>query len=200
MRAWPLNMMWKRCAPRCAVCARASWRRVPVVAPLQAPIKPAEPQRKRALQVGDIVRVRSLNSEAEVGAIIGGEADVQIGRMRMRVKISDLDRVRSKKKDDDANIEALTEKYTAAARAPSPGMELDIRGRMGEEGIEEVEAYLERASRAGLPFVRIIHGKGTGVLRKAVQGAIKRSTLVDSYELGKEGEGGDGVTVVKLKA
>jgi DNA mismatch repair protein MutS2 len=175
----------------------AELARMPEVAPAPAPPKPAEPQRKRALQVGDTVRVRSLNSEAEIGAIVGNEADVQIGRMRMRVKISDLERVRAKKRDDE--IERQVEKF-APSREPSPGIELDIRGRMGEEGAAEVEGYLERASRAGLPFVRIIHGKGTGALRKAVQAIIKRSALVESFELGKEGEGGDGVTVVKLKA
>jgi DNA mismatch repair protein MutS2 len=116
--------------------------------------------------------------------------------MRMRVKLSDLERVRAKKRDDDEPAE----KHVLSARAPSPGLELDIRGKLGEEGVSEVEDYLERASRAGLPFVRIIHGKGTGALRKAVQAAIKRNPLVASYELGKEGEGGDGVTVVKLNA
>ncbi len=167
-----------------------------VAAPVVAPIKPAEPLRKRALVVGDAVRVKSLNSEAEVGAIIGNEADVQIGRMRMRVKLSDLERIRAKKREE----EDKPEKTEAAQRAPSPGMELDIRGMMGEEGVMAVEDYLDKASRAGLPFVRIIHGKGTGALRKAVQGAIRRNSVVASFEAGKEGEGGDGVTVVKLKA
>ncbi len=162
-----------------------------------APPPKMEPQRKRPIQVGDTVRVRSLNSDAEVGAIIGGEADVQIGRMRMRVRIADLERVRAKKREDEIEDD---EKPKAAERAPSPGMELDIRGTTVEEGVSELEEYLDRASRAGLPFVRIIHGKGTGVLRRAVREAIKRNSVTSSFESGREGEGGDGVTVVKLQA
>jgi DNA mismatch repair protein MutS2 len=159
-----------------------------------APAKP-EPQRKRPLQPGDIVRVRSLNSEAEVGAVIGGEADVLIGRMRMRVKLSDVDRVRTRKREEEPVVE---QKPVAPVREASPGMELDIRGMMGEEGAVEVDGYLDRAQRAGLPFVRIIHGKGTGALRRAVRESIKKHSAVKSFETGAEGEGGDGVTVVKL--
>jgi DNA mismatch repair protein MutS2 len=136
-----------------------------------------------------------LNSEAEVGAIDGNEVEVQIGRMRMKVKISEVERVRMKKREVDEKTE---DKTAEKAHEPSPGIELDMRGMNVEEGVTRVEDYLERASRAGLPFVRIIHGKGTGVLRKAVREAIKGNLVVKSFETGLEGEGGDGVTVVKL--
>jgi DNA mismatch repair protein MutS2 len=160
------------------------------------PPKP-EPQRRRAIQVGDTVRVRSLNSEAEVGAIIGGEADVQIGRMRMRVRLSDLERIRARKREEEPEAD---DKPKAPERGPSPGMELDIRGMLAEEGVAALDEYLDRAASAGLPFVRIIHGKGTGALRKAVRDAAKRHPAAASFETGREGEGGDGVTVVKLHA
>jgi DNA mismatch repair protein MutS2 len=159
-------------------------------------VKPVSvPQRKRPIQVGDTVRVKTLNSEAEVGAIDGNEVEVQIGRMRMKVKISEVERVRAKKREVDEKTE---DKTAVKAHEPSPGIELDMRGMNVEEGVTRVEDYLERASRAGLPFVRIIHGKGTGVLRKAVREAIKGNLVVKSFETGLEGEGGDGVTVVKL--
>ncbi len=163
---------------------------------LPAPVKP-EPQRRRAIQVGDRVRVRSLNSEAEVGAIVGNEADVQIGRMRLRVKLAELERVRAKRAEQR---EQTQDKPAYAEDAPSPGIELDIRGMTVEEGVAEVETYLDKAARAALPFSRIIHGKGTGALRKAVREAIKRHSGVASFETGQEGEGGDGVTVVKYRA
>ncbi len=156
-----------------------------------------EPQRKRAIQVGDTVRVRSLNSEAEVGAIVGGEADVQIGRMRMRVRLTDLERVRAKKHEEEP---VLDDKLAAPERGPSPGMEFDMRGMMSQDAIEALTDYIDRASRAGLPYVRIIHGKGTGALRKAVRDALKRNSAVATFETGQEGEGGDGVTVAKLAA
>jgi DNA mismatch repair protein MutS2 len=155
-----------------------------------------EPQRRRAIQAGDTVRVKSLNATAEVNSISDGEADVQVGRMRMRVKLSDLERVRAAQQEKP---EEDRTKVTYADRGPAPSMELDLRGMTAEEGVGRVEDYLERASRAGLPFVRIIHGKGTGALRRAVRDAIKRDRNVKSYETGLEGEGGDGVTVVKLK-
>lgn len=155
-----------------------------------------EPQSKRLLQAGDTVRVKSLGATAEVGAIFDGEADVQMGRMRMRVKLSDLERVRAPKPE----LAAEEPSVSYADRGPAPSMELDLRGVTIEEGIARVEDYLDRASRAGLPFVRIIHGKGTGALRRAIRDAIKNNRVVKSFETGLEGEGGDGVTVVKLNA
>ena len=80
----------------------------------------------------------------------------------------------------------------------SPGLELDLRGQTTEEALPRLERYLDDAYLVGLPWVRIIHGKGTGALRAAVRDEFQRHPLVASYEPGKEGEGGDGVTVAKL--
>src|ERR1051326_7951170 len=85
-----------------------------------------------------------------------------------------------------------------AERAPSPGMELDMRGQTVEDALPELERYLDAAYLADLPWVRIIHGKGTGKLRQGVRDFLRASPVVKSYETGKEEEGGDGVTVVKL--
>jgi DNA mismatch repair protein MutS2 len=140
--------------------------------------------------------VKSLNAEAEVGTIDGDEADVQIGRMRMRVRLGDLERARAKKVEEQPDDR--WSELPSLSRAPSPGMELDLRGLTTEEGVARVSEYLDRASRAALPYVRIIHGKGTGALRRAIREAIKNNPVVKSFETGQEGEGGDGVTVVKL--
>lgn len=78
-------------------------------------------------------------------------------------------------------------------------MELDVRGLTTDEGVARVRHYLDRAVRAGLPFVRLIHGKGTGALRRAIRDAIKGDPAVQSFESGLDSEGGDGVTVVKLR-
>ncbi|HEY3340642.1 MAG TPA: Smr/MutS family protein, partial [Anaerolineae bacterium] len=112
-------------------------------------------------------------------------------------KLSDLERSnRSRASQEEVHPEPAYESVEAPA---SPGIELDLRGLTGEEGVAKLEEYLDRASRAALPFVRIIHGKGTGALRRAIRNAIKDNPLVKSFETGQEGEGGDGVTVVKLK-
>jgi len=82
----------------------------------------------------------------------------------------------------------------------SPGVELDIRGQRVEDAVESLQRYLERAYLAGLPYVRIIHGKGTGKLRQAIRDIIKQSPHVSRWESGGETEGGDGVTVAMLRS
>ena len=156
--------------------------------------QPAPLQTKRRLQANDAVRVRSMGVEGTIAAVMGGEAEVLIGRLRTMVKLSDLERVRR------AEPEPTHEnKYERGFREESPGMELDMRGMMTEEGVALIDGYLDKATRAALPWVRIIHGKGTGALRSAVRRAIKGNPNVLTFADGEEGEGGDGVTVVKLK-
>ncbi len=153
---------------------------------------------RRAIKTNDTVRVRSLNTEGIVGSIAGDEADVQIGRMRMRVKLNDLERTHHARAGQEEQ-KAADAKYQMADKPVSPGIELDLRGLTGEEGVGRLEDHLDRAARAGLPFVRVIHGKGTGALRRAIRIAIKGNGLVKSFETGQEGEGGDGVTVIRLE-
>ena len=82
---------------------------------------------------------------------------------------------------------------------PSPGMELDLRGQRAEDALEALERYLEAAYLADLPFVRIIHGKGTGRLRQVIREALQSSPHVSRFEAGHDNEGGEGVTVAHLK-
>lgn len=140
------------------------------------------------------MRVKTLNTTAEVSEVFGNEADVQVGRMRMRVKVSDLERIRGPQP-----LAEKQESVTYVEKPTSPGMELDLRGMNAEEGVALVEDYIDRAARVSLPFARIIHGKGTGVLRQAVRNALKAHPFIKSFETGMDGEGGDGVTVVKFK-
>jgi DNA mismatch repair protein MutS2 len=77
-------------------------------------------------------------------------------------------------------------------------MELDLRGARVEEGLDRLESYLNNAYMARLPWVRIIHGKGTGAMRDAVRNILRHHPLVRDSRAGDQGEGGDGVTVVRL--
>jgi DNA mismatch repair protein MutS2 len=77
-------------------------------------------------------------------------------------------------------------------------VELDLRGQRVEEALEKLTDYLDRAYLTQVPFVRIIHGKGTGKLRDAVREALRNNSNVRNFETGLDGEGGDGVTVVKF--
>ena len=79
-------------------------------------------------------------------------------------------------------------------------MEVDLRGLMVEDALDKMERYLEQAFLSGLPFVRIIHGKGTGKLRQAVREALRGHEYVSSFEEGGSTEGGEGVTVAKMKS
>ncbi|MDW8395108.1 MAG: endonuclease MutS2 [Anaerolineae bacterium] len=150
------------------------------------------PARSPAIQPGDAVRVRSLNAVGEVLAVANGEADVQIGRMRMRVRTDDLERTTQK-----PVVEPSAKGDLGLPPAP-PKLDLDLRGLTTDECLAQMEIHLDRAARAGMPFVRLIHGKGTGALRRAVRDALKSHRLVRAFETGTEGEGGDGVTVVYL--
>jgi DNA mismatch repair protein MutS2 len=77
-------------------------------------------------------------------------------------------------------------------------MEIDLRGQRADEALEALDRYLDAAYLAGLPFVRIIHGKGTGRLRQSVREALSKNPQVKSFEAGDDKEGGEGVTVARL--
>ena len=77
-------------------------------------------------------------------------------------------------------------------------MEIDLRGQRAEDALDVLETYIDNAYTAGMPFVRIIHGKGTGRLRQVIREALKSSELVKSFEEGGDKEGGEGVTIAHL--
>jgi len=153
------------------------------------------------LRLGEKVTVSSLNAEGVVTALGESDAEVQIGTIRVRAKISDL--IRRQTADDRPQKEKPKQQSSSMVNRPSsasPGMEVDLRGLMSEDALDKMERYLEQAYLSGLPWVRIIHGKGTGKLRQAVREALKGHSYVKSFEEGGHTEGGEGVTVVKLNA
>ncbi len=171
--------------------------------PAPAVEMPEDVDDTRTLRLGDIVWVQSLGVEGQILELGEEDAEVQVGRLRLRAKLDDL-AYRSKseskrdKKKRTARADGGSGTATSAPRAPSPGLELDLRGQTVEDSIPLLEDYLDAAYMAGLPFVRIIHGKGTGVLRQAVRERLNGHPLVKKYARGDEKEGGDGVTVVSL--
>ena len=89
---------------------------------------------------------------------------------------------------------------TVKTRASAPAQqEVDLRGMTVEEGIMELDNFIDSALLSGITLLTVIHGKGTGVLRKAVQERLKRHPSVKSYRLGNYGEGEAGVTIVEFK-
>jgi len=141
-----------------------------------------------------MVEIPSLGMEGEiVGFADGGEeADVQVGAFKVRQPVSALRRVRSAPAPRQAT-------WVTVPAAPSVDQEINLLGRRVAEAQEELETYLDAAARASLPWVRIVHGKGTGALRAAVHEMLQRHPLVERFETAEPNAGGDGVTVAFLK-
>ena len=145
-------------------------------------------------QVGDRVWVARLGQVGEVTARDTTGAEVQVGNFRVRVKLDELgDRVAAADapREDSVSRVALPE-------AESPGIEVSLRGLRGDDALDTLEKHLDRAYLAGLPYVRVVHGKGTGTLRKLARDLLRVHPLVASIREAEPHEGGDGVTVVKL--
>jgi DNA mismatch repair protein MutS2 len=163
----------------------------------------------RPLRLGDKVRLKTLNTQGVVSALGEEEAEVQVGMLRVRSRLTDLEPldgspetelpaqpVRRRKSLEAAPAGTPTQSITLPT---SPGIELDLRGQRADEALEALDRYLDAAYLAGLPFVRIIHGKGTGKLRQSVREVLAQHPHIRSFEPGGEKEGGDGVTVAKLQ-
>jgi len=153
----------------------------------------------RPFTVGEKVTIRRLGVNGTIAAMDEEEAEIQAGALRLRARLDEVERLAPETEITPA--EPLRPQATppAALLTPSPGIELHVRGMRAEEALAELEAYLDRAYLAGLPFVRIVHGKGTGKLRQAVRQALQTHPHVLAFEDGREEEGGAGVTVVKLR-
>ena len=143
-------------------------------------------------QEGDTVLVVPLGTKGKIIGLEKQEAVVAVGRLHMRARLDELE-FREREEEQEAPLSAGR---TAAA---SPGMELDLRGKRVDESLQILDQYLDAAFLANLPWVRIIHGKGTGRLRQAVREALKQNSHVVSHEEGRDGEGGAGVTVAKFE-
>ena len=156
------------------------------------PPPPAQPP-KHPIHVGDIVWVERLKSEGSVTDMDSDEAQVQSGRLRLRLRLDELEWRSTPQPEAAAPAQGI-----ARAAVASPGLELDLRGERADDALARLDRHLDAAYLAGLPWVRVIHGHGTGALKKAVRAALRGHPLVIDFESGKDGEGGDGVTVVKL--
>ena len=148
------------------------------------------------VQVGDTVWIRGLNTTGQVMSLEADSAEVQVGSFGVRVQCSELER-RAPPEASRPERAAVSAAVLAGSQ-PAPSVELDLRGQRVEEALPRVDKYLDDAFLAGMPLVRIVHGKGTGVLRQAVREQLRAHPLVKSHRSGERGEGGSGVTVAYL--
>ena len=154
------------------------------------------PAASRAIRVGDTVELLKFGSKATVLAVNkDGSYQLQAGIMKVNAK---PDEVYLLENETQAKAKKLMEgKVRDLKSAAQP--ELDIRGMAVDEALPVLDNFLDAAYMGNLPNARIIHGKGTGVLRKAVQDELRRCKYVKSFRLGVYGEGEDGVTIAEFK-
>ncbi len=153
----------------------------------------------RPLIKGDSVLISDTNKK---GIVVtepdsSGNLFVQVGIMKTKINISKLRLIEKEKVT--YNSKKISAKNIESRATRQIKLELDIRGYACDEGLPEVDTFLDNAVMSGMHLVTIIHGKGTGVLKNAVRQHIKSHPLVKSYRKGVYGEGEDGVTVVELK-
>ncbi len=173
---------------------RASTRTRHVTTATQAPDRPLAP--------GDTVLLRTLGSTGRVLSIADGSAEVQLGNLKTRVPLDELqlqapEPQRERGRAGASGRTAGRTRYNVETRS-APPLELDLRGQRAEAVTEQLDRYIDDAYLAGMPMLRIIHGKGTGVLRQIVRDFLSSSPLVESIESGGEKGGGEGVTVATL--
>lgn len=154
----------------------------------------------RQLKLNDKVRLSDID---KVGTLVSlpdnsGNCFVMVGILRTKTNISNL-KLEEEKKNTSSVPKGSVKKQIQSNATRKSSMEVDIRGMTADEGIMEVESFLDGCILSGLKFVTVIHGKGTGVLREAVHRYLKQCKFVKSYRLGVYGEGEAGVTVVELK-
>lgn len=145
------------------------------------------------IQLGDYVFIKTINQKGHVLDIKQDELLVQTGILKINVKKSDVVATES---PEEKQIKVRNNTFLHKAKHITK--EIDLRGKLAEEAIQEVDKYLEDANLVGLDSVRIIHGKGTGALRKAIRAYLKDHPYVGSFRDGLYDEGGLGVTVVEL--
>ncbi|MBT9133658.1 MAG: Endonuclease MutS2 [Firmicutes bacterium] len=149
------------------------------------------------IAVGDDVLLLHLNQRGKVLEVLaGGSVTVQLGALRTQVEVKHLRKVSEGKKRESPERTGF---HTVDFAAHNVKLELDLRGRTVEEGVQEVDKYLDSALLRGLGQVQIIHGKGTGALREGIRDFLNTHPAVKSHRLGLANEGGSGVTVVDLK-
>ena len=154
----------------------------------------------KEIQQGDLVWISGYD---RYGEALGppnerGEVELHMGPLRGRVRIDQVERVQRPKHGEGQPSKVKDSVTTNISEIEAPPLELEVRGQTVDEAIPTVDQYLDQAYRAALPFVRIIHGRGTGTLRRQLQEMFAKHPLVKSYETGAREEGGEGVTVVHL--
>ncbi len=159
--------------------------------------KPPAPAPKKIngpIRPGDKVFIGQFNTMGEVVEIQNKQVEVQLGNFRATVPLRDVELRQRAVQTEPPKPES----HFKLPPVESPGMELDLRGQVAEDALIHLDQYLDQAFMARLPWVRIIHRRGSGTLRQIVRRELNNHPMISSYRPGDASEGGDGVTVAKL--
>ncbi|MGN0163675.1 MAG: endonuclease MutS2 [Candidatus Ornithomonoglobus sp.] len=153
------------------------------------------------LRPGELVKILDLDQEATIikPPDKSGKARVQAGIIKMDVHVSNLRRIDNDKQKQKEMTEKFVPTRSFESKTKTVSTEVDVRGQYPEEAWMNVEKFLDDCYLAGISPVRIVHGKGTGVLKKHVREMLRKHRYVKSWRPGAFGEGDDGVTVAELK-
>ncbi|HLZ24692.1 MAG TPA: endonuclease MutS2 [Ktedonobacterales bacterium] len=160
--------------------------------------EPAETVLAGPLAIGDTVRIQSMGQRGELLSLpdAKGEVEVQLGALKMRVRTGEVERLSKRQARGSDNQAVIT--LPPPRPVETPDLQLDLRGWRVDDSLAAVDKYLNDAYLAGMPFVRILHGKGTGALRQAVREQLAHHPLVRSFEPAPANEGGEGITIVNI--
>ena len=139
---------------------------------------------------GDLVFVEPFETAGKVVSVSKNSVRIEVGKVRWEVPIWSV-----------RKIEAETEELTSVTKLPEPSgqFELNLRGMAREEALEALDRHVDKAVMSGLSILRILHGKGKGILKSAIEDALRADSRVESFREGVREEGGWGVTIIKLK-
>jgi DNA mismatch repair protein MutS2 len=163
----------------------------------------AQPSLIKHVSEGDTVKLKSMGRAAIVKKKVGdNHFDVEIGSMKMRIAREDIAEIQARASDSPVQA-ARSRGITVSLQNESSGLnmptEINVIGRTVDEATSEVEKFVDRAFLAGMPQVRIVHGSGMGILRKALRQYLQRHPHVQSVTEPPPNEGGGGATVVALR-
>ncbi|MGN0335691.1 MAG: endonuclease MutS2 [Lachnospiraceae bacterium] len=166
----------------------------------EAAPKPKKQVSAKSLHLGDAVRVLSLNLKGTVNSLPDAKGNffVQMGILRSQVNINDIELIEEVTITAPSMAKTNTGKIRMS-KSYSVSAEINLIGMTVDEALAHLDKYLDDAYLAHMPSVRIVHGKGTGKLREAVQKHLKRCKYVKTYRLGEFGEGDAGVTIAEFK-
>jgi DNA mismatch repair protein MutS2 len=168
---------------------------------------------EREIVKGDTVRLTTLGKTGVVERLSGADAEIRIGNVRLREKLTNLELMerapqpqgkqaqtqRGSQLEQMAAASARTADVRLTRSKDEPAMELNLIGRTTDEAVDAADKFLDAAYLSGLARVRIIHGHGTGALRRAIADFLRSNAHVETFAPAPPDQGGAGATIVELK-